>query len=89
MMRANTLYPPVAEDAEADLRRVGQAIRLARQGAQRTQLYIAQRSGVSPTVLSAYENGRKRPNLRTLALIAASLDMTMAELLQNNTAGRD
>ena len=39
-------------------------------------------------VLSAYENGRKLPNLRTLALIAASLDMTMAELLQNNTAGR-
>jgi predicted nucleotidyltransferase/DNA-binding XRE family transcriptional regulator len=48
-------------------------LRSARRGARLTQIQLADRAGVTQSVISAYESGRRQPSLPTLqALIAAT-----------------
>lgn len=55
----------------------GDLLRLARAKAGLTQAALAERAGVTQTLISAYENGRRQPTLPTLLrlLDAAGLEL--------------
>lgn len=63
---------------------LGQNIRDARLGEGMTQAQLAQRLGMTTTCLSYYETGRRRPSIRTLAMISevlyASLDFLIPDV---------
>lgn len=48
------------------------ALRSARQRAQLTQDQLAARAGVTQSVISAYESGRRQPSVPTLAALVAA-----------------
>lgn len=55
-------------------------LREARRRAGLTQVELAQRAGVTQSMISAYESGRREPALRTLAALvrATGLDLTVS-----------
>lgn len=59
---------------------LGKNIRSARDKKGMKQAELAQKSQVSITAISAYENDRKRPGLDTLAALAKALDVSLDEL---------
>lgn len=63
---------------------LGRNIRDARLGEGMTQAQLAQRLGMTTTCLSYYETGRRRPSIRTLAMISevlyASLDFLIPDV---------
>ena len=67
----------VIEDAAA---RVGKNIRDVRNGLRKSLGDISEKSGISTSQLSRYENGYKTPNIVTLAAIAKALGKSIDDL---------
>lgn len=63
-----------------DERFIGHNIRNARKEKKMTQSDLANACFISNTVISAYENGKKTPNLDTLANIARALNVSIDSL---------
>jgi transcriptional regulator with XRE-family HTH domain len=66
-------YPPM-----------GERLRAARQERGLTLRELAQRLGVSPSMISQIETGRASPSVSTLYAIASELDVSLDELLFND-----
>jgi transcriptional regulator with XRE-family HTH domain len=69
---------------------MGERLRSARLGRSLTLRELAQRLGVSPSMISQIETGRASPSVSTLYAIANELDVSLDELLFNDrraTAG--
>jgi transcriptional regulator with XRE-family HTH domain len=67
------VYPPM-----------GERLRAARQERGLTLRELAQRLGVSPSMISQIETGRASPSVSTLYAIASELDVSLDELLFND-----
>lgn len=63
---------------------MGQRLRAARQARDLTLRELAQRLGVSPSMISQIETGRASPSVSTLYAIASELDVSLDELLFND-----
>lgn len=59
---------------------VGPALRLLRERRGLRQFEAAERAGVTKAMLSAYEHGRRRPSLGTLARVLDALDARLVDL---------
>lgn len=59
---------------------IGKHIKEVRLEKHLSQQNVAEKCGFSNTVLSAYENNKKVPNLITIALIAKALDVSIERL---------
>ncbi|HUG48834.1 MAG TPA: XRE family transcriptional regulator [Candidatus Limnocylindria bacterium] len=70
---ARTAYPPM-----------GERLRSARQARNLTLRELAQRLGVSPSMISQIETGRASPSVSTLYAMANELDVSLDELLFND-----
>ena len=70
---ARTAYPPM-----------GERLRGARQARNLTLRELAQRLGVSPSMISQIETGRASPSVSTLYAMANELDVSLDELLFND-----
>jgi transcriptional regulator with XRE-family HTH domain len=78
----------MVDSRELDLDALGERIRRAR-GAQRLSLNdLAEKAGVSRSMLSAVERGSKAPTVLVLDRIATGLDTSIARLLGEERAGR-
>jgi transcriptional regulator with XRE-family HTH domain len=77
---ARPSYPPM-----------GERLRLARQRRGLTLRELAERLGVSPSMISQIETGRASPSVSTLYAIVNELDVSLDELLFNDrrAAGQD
>lgn len=53
---------------------IGPALRALREDRGLRQYVLAERAGITKAMLSAYENGKRRPSLGTLDRILAALD---------------
>jgi transcriptional regulator with XRE-family HTH domain len=62
---------------------IGENIKKYRSFKGKKQEVLAKEIGVSRTMLSKYENGRVRLNIEILTAIAKSLNVQIAELLDN------
>ena len=63
---------------------MGERLRSARQARGLTLRELAQRLGVSPSMISQIETGRASPSVSTLYAIASELDVSLDELLFND-----
>lgn len=63
---------------------MGSRLRAARLARQLTLRALAQRLGVSPSMISQIETGRASPSVSTLYAIATELDVSLDELLFND-----
>jgi transcriptional regulator with XRE-family HTH domain len=63
---------------------MGGRLRTARQARRYTLRELAQRLGVSPSMISQIETGRASPSVSTLYAIANELDVSLDDLLFNN-----
>ncbi len=45
-------------------------------------MYLAEHTGLGSVYISQLENGKKEPGLRTIGILAASFDLTPAQLLR-------
>jgi transcriptional regulator with XRE-family HTH domain len=52
----------------------GSLLRQARRSAGLSQIELANRAGVTQSVISAYESGHRQPSLRTLAALVKAAD---------------
>jgi len=62
------------------LRSIGPALRLMRRKCGVQQVEIARRAAVTKAMLSAYENGKRLPSLRTLSKLLGALDASLLDL---------
>ena len=63
------------------LKAIGQRLQNARTAAGRTQADLAESVGIEPVTLSRYETGTRGPSITTLSLMAAALDVKLADLV--------
>jgi len=63
---------------------MGERLREARQARSLSLRTLAERLGVSPSLISQIETGRANPSVSTLYAIAAELDVSLDELLFND-----
>jgi transcriptional regulator with XRE-family HTH domain len=63
---------------------MGERLRAARLARNLTLRELAQRLGVSPSMISQIETGRASPSVSTLYSIASELDVSLDELLFND-----
>jgi transcriptional regulator with XRE-family HTH domain len=63
---------------------MGERLREARRGRNLSLRVLADRLGVSPSLISQIETGRANPSVSTLYAIAAELDVSLDELLFND-----
>jgi transcriptional regulator with XRE-family HTH domain len=63
---------------------MGERLRAARQARNLTLRDLAQRLGVSPSMISQIETGRASPSVSTLYALANELDVSLDELLFND-----
>lgn len=63
---------------------MGERLREARQARRLSLRVLADRLGVSPSLISQIETGRANPSVSTLYAIAAELDVSLDELLFND-----
>ena len=68
-------------------RRIGEAVRTLRGKRGLRQAELARLAGLAPSQVSAVENARRAPSLRTLRRVAAALEVPVDVLLR--TAGED
>lgn len=64
----------------SSLRSIGPALRLLRERRDLRQYVVAERAGVTKAMLSAYENGKRRPSLGTLDRLLAALGADLGDL---------
>jgi len=70
------------ENAQIDLKKLGEKVRFHRQGKGWTLSDLAEKSGVSKAYISDLENGvAGKPNIQYVFSIANALDLTLDELL--------
>jgi transcriptional regulator with XRE-family HTH domain len=69
---------------EPDYPEVGERLRARRRARRLSLRELAQRLGVSPSLISQIERGRARPSVSTLFAIATELDASLDELLFND-----
>lgn len=60
---------------------LGLAFRFLRTSRQLKQHQVAERAGITPSMLSGYENGRKLPTLATLEKILLAMDCSLRDLV--------
>ncbi len=60
--------------------RYGRALRLLREKKGKSQKQVAAESGITPPMLSAYENERTQPELESLDKVLAGMGATVGEL---------
>ena len=70
--------------ARPDYPEMGERLREARQARNLSLRTLAERLGVSPSLISQIETGRANPSVSTLYAIAAELDVSLDELLFND-----
>jgi transcriptional regulator with XRE-family HTH domain len=63
---------------------MGERLRLARQARRLSLRVLADRLGVSPSLISQIETGRANPSVSTLYALADELDMSLDDLLFND-----
>jgi transcriptional regulator with XRE-family HTH domain len=73
---ARTVHPDYPE--------MGERLRAARRARGLSLRTLAERLGVSPSLISQIETGRANPSVSTLYAIAAELDVSLDELLFND-----
>ena len=62
-------------------RTIGQRVRELRAQQHLSQRDLADRSGLSPSVISLIERGQRMPSIRTIRKLATALDCSLVELL--------
>ena len=65
---------------------LGSNIRNNRRKCDLTQEKLSEQVGISPVFLSQIENANRKPSLETVVTIANSLNVTVDELLTNNSS---
>jgi transcriptional regulator with XRE-family HTH domain len=73
--------PAALRGARPDYPQVGEAIRARRQALGLSLRDLADRLGVTPSLISQIERGRANPSVSTLYAIVAELDLSLDELL--------
>lgn len=68
--------------AAEEARRIGEAVRRMREKRGLRQSELSELSGLAPSQISAVENARRNPSLRTLRRICAALDATLDDLMR-------
>ena len=71
------------------LNAIGRNIRQLRINRGLTLQDLANRTGLSPSMLSLLERGKTGPSIGTLVVIAASLDAQMSDLIDHRSPGND
>lgn len=74
----------VSRTARPDYPEMGEHLREARRSRRLSLRELAERLGVSPSLISQIETGRANPSVSTLYAIAAELDVSLDELLFND-----
>ena len=62
---------------------IGDAIRNERKKCNITQKELAERLGVSASMIAQYETGKRKPKLETVRRLAEALDVPMGDLVAN------
>jgi transcriptional regulator with XRE-family HTH domain len=84
-MRTATVTSPTAtRTGRPDYPEMGERLREARRARNLSLRTLAERLGVSPSLISQIETGRANPSVSTLYAIAAELDVSLDELLFND-----
>jgi transcriptional regulator with XRE-family HTH domain len=73
-----------ARTGRPDYPEMGERLREARRARNLSLRTLAERLGVSPSLISQIETGRANPSVSTLYAIAAELDVSLDELLFND-----
>ena len=76
--------PSAARSGRPDYPEMGERLREARRARGLSLRVLAERLGVSPSLISQIETGRANPSVSTLYAIAAELDVSLDELLFND-----
>src|SRR4051812_42869777 len=76
--------PIPARTTRPDYPEMGERLREARRARNLSLRTLAERLGVSPSLISQIETGRANPSVSTLYAIAAELDVSLDELLFND-----
>src|ERR671921_265211 len=71
----------VARNGRPDYPQIGERLRSSRRARGLSLRDLAQRLGVSPSLISQIELGRANPSVSTLYAIVAELDISLDELL--------
>jgi transcriptional regulator with XRE-family HTH domain/quercetin dioxygenase-like cupin family protein len=83
-MRTATVTSPATRTGRPDYPEMGERLREARRARNLSLRTLAERLGVSPSLISQIETGRANPSVSTLYAIAAELDVSLDELLFND-----
>ncbi len=83
-MRAASYHPRATRAGRPDYPEMGERLREARRARNLSLRVLAERLGVSPSLISQIETGRANPSVSTLYAIAAELDVSLDELLFND-----
>ena len=78
----------MARQQALDLAALGRRIRAARQQRQLSLEMLAERSGVSVSMLSTVERGQKVPSILVMGRIATALDTSIGRLLDEEKMPR-
>ena len=70
-----------------DMSDAGRVLRNARRAAGMTQAELARRAGVTQSVISAYESGRREPALSTLSRLVEATGATLQLQVQHRDTG--
>ena len=76
--------PGTPRSGRPDYPEMGERLREARRARSLSLRTLAERLGVSPSLISQIETGRANPSVSTLYAIAAELDVSLDELLFND-----
>ncbi|HLO36283.1 MAG TPA: XRE family transcriptional regulator [Candidatus Deferrimicrobium sp.] len=76
--------PSATRAGRPDYPEMGERLREARRARSLSLRTLAERLGVSPSLISQIETGRANPSVSTLYAIAAELDVSLDELLFND-----
>jgi transcriptional regulator with XRE-family HTH domain len=84
MRTATVTTPGTPRSGRPDYPEMGERLREARRARSLSLRTLAERLGVSPSLISQIETGRANPSVSTLYAIAAELDVSLDELLFND-----
>lgn len=82
--RRTRAHAGATRNGRPDYPEMGEHLREARRARQLSLRDLAERLGVSPSLISQIETGRANPSVSTLYAIAAELDVSLDELLFND-----